>query len=126
MLSVSTNKVTLNNKHITVSIDGVCTKFFQSSKKYYMNVKVTEGINNLNILDDMASKSIDNYNSFIRNGIILVKLPFRYGKFEINFKQVNSIDKLDEGSSFTATLQCSGIFTDESGTTLCFIVKELD
>ena len=125
MLSVSNNKVSLNNNPIRITISGKCTNIFQVSTKHYMNIEILEGLDRLQEIDDLCKNKVENYISFIKNNIILVKLPFRYGKFEIEFKHVNSIDKLEDNSCFEAVIVCSGTFTDKYGTTLCFNMKVL-
>lgn len=125
MLYVSNNKVLLNNSPVTITIHGKCTNIFQAAKKYYMNIEILEGIENLQEIDSLCERKIENYTSFIKNNILLVKLPFRYGKFEIDFKNVDSVDKLDTGSIFETVIECSGTFTDNCGTALCFKMKTL-
>ena len=63
----------------------VLEKPYRSSKKWYMKVKITdtEILDKINIIDDFFEKSQNKkVQNTIRDNIIVLKLPFRYNKFE--------------------------------------------
>ena len=113
-------KITKNNEPICFSAELKCVSDVNVlGNKRYIRIEVTGVLLEfLKSVDNYCFNNFEKYTSTISNNSILVKLPFRYKKYEINYINQASSDDLYEGSHIKATIEVTGVYLSKY-TSMC-------
>ena len=120
-------KVSLNGRPIHLDVDLQCTtEVFELSKKKYFRAHVHGTFVDLLRSIDGACGFIQNYKSCMNDdNTILIKVPYRYKRFEVDFHNGTHSGFLAPHCTIHATLEGSGVFSMDNFAAFSFKLKEV-
>ena len=96
------------------------------TNKHYIRLELSDSLLQfVQELDSFCKREIFGYRSMIDQGSILVKLPYRYKRYEIDFNNLSGSDVLVKDSVVSGTLEGVGVFQHESAYLFSFKLSAL-
>ena len=96
-------------------------------KKRYIRLKIEGGLLEfLKSLDSYCINTFEKFSSSISNDTILVKLPFRYNKYEIDYVGQASSDDFRDGELIKSTIEVTGVVMNKYSSMCTFKLTRLD
>ena len=120
-------KITKNNDTICFTSELQCVSdVLVLDKKRYIRLKIEGGLLEfLRTLDNYCNNNFEKFSSSISNDTILVKLPFRYNKYEIDYIGQASSDDFRDGALIKSTIEVTGVVMNKYSSMCTFKLTKL-
>lgn len=116
-------KLTWDNSPLILDVvDTFClTDIFQLEGKHYFRLKPHGSlVDYITRIDDFCDSQCQNYSRIISSDGILVKIPYRYKKYEVLYEDGANSGNIKSGNIINCSLAVLGVFSTQNITTCAF------